>query len=80
MERFGKNGFVLDNRVSDTFSSPVCTFFRHLEMSGEKRCAAFPDGIPMAIWNGDNDHLLPFPGDQGSRFEALEILVLAKAS
>jgi len=80
MERFGENGFVLDDYVSDTFVSPICTFCRHLEMSGQMRCAAFPEGIPMAIWNGDNDHRLPYPGDHGVRFEALETLVLAKAS
>lgn len=61
MERFGKNGFVLDNRVSDTFSSPVCTFFRHLEMSGEKRCAAFPDGIPMMFLMATQTRLQPMP-------------------
>ncbi len=33
------------------------------------RCSAFPDGIPDAIWLGEHDHALPFPGDGGVRRE-----------
>lgn len=32
-------------------------------------CKAFPQGIPRAIRDGDNDHTKPFPGDNGIRYE-----------
>lgn len=41
--------------------SPYTTFIRF--------CAAFPDGIPDDIDLGGFDHRLPYPGDQGIRFE-----------
>lgn len=31
-------------------------------------CAAFPDGIPEEILEGENDHTAPVPGDHGVRF------------
>ncbi len=34
-----------------------------------ERCAAFPEGVPDAIWLGDFDHHSPHPGDGGVRRE-----------
>jgi len=51
--------------------SPVCTFCRHA--TGFRSCAAFGAGeIPLPIWNGQNDHTEPYPGDNGIRFERAE--------
>lgn len=51
--------------------SPVCSLCRHLDRSGERRCAAFPDSIPLVIWTGQNNHRKPFPGDHGIQFAPL---------
>ena len=39
-------------------------------------CDAFPDGIPKEISTGRHDHLKPFKGDNGIRFERDEGAVL----
>jgi hypothetical protein len=54
--------------------SPVCTLCKHYQMDrGEfgRSCEAFTkdDGIPLQIWEGENNHRDPFPGDHGIRFE-----------
>ncbi len=53
--------------------SPVCMRCRHLDLENieARRCRAFPDAIPNAIWTGEHDHRTAFPGDHGIRFEAL---------
>jgi hypothetical protein len=35
-------------------------------------CPAFPDGVPEDIYPDGFDHRLPYPGDQGIRFELKE--------
>lgn len=32
-------------------------------------CRAFPDGIPMEIQLGENQHREPYPGDHGIQYE-----------
>lgn len=47
---------------------PMCGFCAHYR-AGTMTCAAFPGGIPRAIFFDGNPHLQPFPGDQGLTFE-----------
>ncbi len=64
--------FELHERTDDLpVYSPVCFRCRHLDLDNieARRCRAFPDGIPVAVWTGDHDHQTPFPGDHGVRFE-----------
>ncbi len=55
--------------------APMCLSCRHFEqgtpteVGGRAKCAAFPAGIPDAIfWDGRIDHRQPWAGDQGTRF------------
>ena len=51
----------------------TCLHFRSpLDGAPEHTCAAFPDGIPAAIWADDADHRLPYPGDLGMRWEPMD--------
>lgn len=56
------------------FLCVACKHRRSIDTTGpnlEGTCAAFPDGIPAAILEGD-DHRKPWPGDNGIRFEVEE--------
>lgn len=46
----------------------ACVHMTSLEPELET-CAAFPDGIPRRIWQGEADHREPYRGDNGIRFE-----------
>lgn len=52
------------------YRSPTCINCRHI--TGVRTCAAFPDGIPEAIWSATGSHREPWPGDQGIRFERMQ--------
>ncbi len=49
--------------------STICSYCAHLDEGGARRCAAFPGGIPLPIWLGENDHRRPYAGDHGIQFE-----------
>ena len=61
-------GFTIDVGHDIPVYSAVCTFCRHND--GFRSCAAFGSELtPLPIWNGENDHREPYPGDGGIRFE-----------
>ena len=49
--------------------SPVCGFCVRLQDAFDKTCEAFPKGISMEIWNGDNLHKKSITGDNGLLFK-----------
>lgn len=55
--------------------SKVCSLCVHLNRAdvSERKCSAFPDGIPLEIWKGGNDHTAPYKNDNGIRFEPIEL-------
>ena len=63
---------VDDSSLAIPVLSSVCTNCRWWTVVEERKCRAFPDGIPMAIWMGQHDHREPYEGDNGIHFELLE--------
>jgi hypothetical protein len=63
--------FILDDSELDipVFSSICCWCVHYLPEIRDRICKAFPDGIPMEIWMGENDHKQPYKGDHGIMFE-----------
>lgn len=57
----------IDTQMHILTYSPVCVFCKHL--TRQRECAAFAGDVPLEIWNGDNDHRKPYPGDNGIQFE-----------
>jgi hypothetical protein len=62
------SNIVIDAEFAVPEYSDVCSFCRHA-LPAKRRCTAFKGEIPLEIWNGDNDHRSPFPGDNGIQFE-----------
>ena len=47
---------------------PQCLSCRHFQLRMQN-CTAFPRGIPDAIYTNKHNHRLPYPNDNGIRFE-----------
>lgn len=67
-----------DRRLEIPTYSEVCAHCARLYVTGDRVCAAFPNGIPMSIWLGEHDHRTPYPGDGGMVF--LELATKSKAA
>lgn len=54
--------------------SEICVNCINLIDSGiGRKCRAFPNGIPLIIWNGENDHTSRVEGDNGILFEEFKV-------
>jgi hypothetical protein len=55
--------------------SEVCTMCKNFngENPSARTCSAFPSGIPLAIWNGENNHTEPYENDGGILFESYQM-------
>lgn len=65
-------GFVIDeDRI---LISPVCAMCRHYtpKPGRIRSCAAFLT-IPIEIWTGENKHTSPYIGDNGIKFEKVNV-------
>jgi len=60
--------FISDGMGSMHFVDAICHKCIHVDENGVT-CKAFPDGIPVAILNGEFDHHKPHPDDNGIQFE-----------
>lgn len=49
--------------------SEICTFCARKYEGNNRNCEAFPNGIPMEIWVGKDDHRKKYPGDEGIIFK-----------
>ena len=73
MERRDQATVYIDLGYEDVpLYSPVCSSCAHQDEGGGQHCAAFPGGIPLSIWLGENDHRLPYPSDHGRQFRQWE--------
>ena len=57
--------------LHDSVRVPNCNKCIH-RIKGTATCKAFPKRIPDAILEGKNQHINPFPGDDGILFEPID--------
>lgn len=64
---------IMDKDHNIPVYSPVCSFCKHWRILEGRTCDAFPepDSIPMDIWKGRTQHIMPYVGDNGIQFEAV---------
>lgn len=59
-------------KLSDTSNYDLirtqCGRCANLTNLANRRCIAFPDGIPKEIWSNQFNHTRPYQGDNGIRF------------
>ena len=56
-----------------------CTFCAHRSPDATK-CKAFPSGIPVKLLYNEHDHTLPYEGDNGVHYQAVELGVARKVA
>lgn len=49
----------------------TCVYQGH-RYKGKPACAAFPEGIPQEIYDGEVSHKEPYPGDHGIQYKYQE--------
>ncbi|HOW75414.1 MAG TPA: hypothetical protein PK959_05710 [Candidatus Competibacteraceae bacterium] len=52
-------------------SQANCSMCIHYQ--ADRRCQAFPEGIPQALWTGEHLHRDSYPGDGGIRYQPKQI-------
>ena len=66
------NVVIDDREIEYGPYSKQCTFCRNLHENNDNlipSCSAYPDQIPLEIWQNKKSHLAPIDGDQGIQFE-----------
>jgi hypothetical protein len=62
---------TLDDRPLQFILSRICIDCKHFKppTTSKRTCDVFPEGIPVEIWEGRNNHKEPYEGDHGIQFE-----------